>query len=163
MLSQPLSRRPRLQLKILFHSTSSRRTNKASCSDLLFRVKLKLHMRYAHDHATAPTQPTQSSEMAVPGREQPSIKPANRGTITSKRAGSQTHKHKQNIPYVLKSGLAGGLAGCAVRFFYVVCLYLRANNSYRPKQSLVPSTASRSFSKPLAPNLQSTRAPGSAL
>lgn len=41
--------------------------------------------------------------------------PAENGqTITSKRAGSQTKQNKQSLDYVLRTGLAGGLAGCAV-------------------------------------------------
>ena len=36
------------------------------------------------------------------------------GTVASKRLGIQRHRNKQNLDYVLKSGLCGGLAGCAV-------------------------------------------------
>ena len=36
------------------------------------------------------------------------------GTIASKGAGRQRHRNKQNLDYVLRTGLAGGLAGCAV-------------------------------------------------
>ncbi|KAL2039982.1 hypothetical protein N7G274_007385 [Stereocaulon virgatum] len=72
-------------------------------------------MSQAHDDATAPTQPTQFSEMAVPRGQHSDLQPAGRETIASKGAGSQTHKHKQNIDYVLRSGLAGGLAGCAAK------------------------------------------------
>lgn len=35
-------------------------------------------------------------------------------TIASERAGSQLPRNKQNLDYVLRTGLAGGLAGCAV-------------------------------------------------
>ena len=36
----------------------------------------------------------------------------NEATVATKGAG--THRNKQSLDYVLKSGLAGGLAGCAV-------------------------------------------------
>ena len=36
------------------------------------------------------------------------------GTIASKGVGNQRHRNKQNLDYVLRTGLAGGLAGCAV-------------------------------------------------
>ena len=35
-------------------------------------------------------------------------------TIASKGVGNQRHRNKQNLDYVLRTGLAGGLAGCAV-------------------------------------------------
>ena len=35
-------------------------------------------------------------------------------TIASKRAGSRNKQNKQSLDYVLRTGLAGGLAGCAV-------------------------------------------------
>ena len=39
-----------------------------------------------------------------------------RREVTSKGPGSQeVKKNKQSLDYVLKTGLAGGLAGCAVR------------------------------------------------
>lgn len=34
--------------------------------------------------------------------------------MTAKEGGSQRHRNKQNFDYVWRSGLAGGLAGCAV-------------------------------------------------
>lgn len=39
-------------------------------------------------------------------------------TIASKRAGSQKKQNKQSLDYVLRTGLAGGLAGCAVRLSF---------------------------------------------
>ena len=36
------------------------------------------------------------------------------GTVASRRVGIQRHRNKQNLDYVLRSGLCGGLAGCAV-------------------------------------------------
>lgn len=36
-------------------------------------------------------------------------------TIASKRAGSQKKQNKQSLDYVLRTGLAGGLAGCAAK------------------------------------------------
>ena len=38
------------------------------------------------------------------------------GTVAQERAGAQKPVDKQNLDYVLRSGLAGGLAGCAVSF-----------------------------------------------
>lgn len=39
------------------------------------------------------------------------------GTIASKGVGNQRHRDKHNLGYVLRTGLAGGLAGCAVCTF----------------------------------------------
>lgn len=36
------------------------------------------------------------------------------GTVASRMVGNQRHSNKRNLDYVLKSGLCGGLAGCAV-------------------------------------------------
>ena len=38
----------------------------------------------------------------------------NEESVAQKRAGSQKKFDKQSLDYVLRSGLAGGLAGCAV-------------------------------------------------
>ena len=40
-----------------------------------------------------------------------------KGTIASERTGNHRHRNKQNLDYVLRSGLCGGLAGCAVCTF----------------------------------------------
>ncbi len=77
-------------------------------------------MPQAHrGHAAESADPAQSPEMDS-RREQDNkggstnTQPANEGTIASKAAGSQRHRNKQSLDYILKSGLAGGLAGCAV-------------------------------------------------
>ena len=41
------------------------------------------------------------------------------GTVASKRVEIQRHSNKQNLDYVLRSGLCGGLAGCAVCTFSI--------------------------------------------
>ena len=46
--------------------------------------------------------------------EVPKISPESRETIAPKWAGSRKKLNKQSLDYVLRSGLAGGLAGCAV-------------------------------------------------
>ncbi|KAL9098191.1 MAG: hypothetical protein Q9163_006105, partial [Psora crenata] len=43
------------------------------------------------------------------------LQPQDEGTIASKRGRSQRHRNKQNLDYVWRSGLAGGLAGCAAK------------------------------------------------
>lgn len=56
----------------------------------------------------APASPEQRAGKAI-------SYPAGDGqTIASKRAGSQNKQNKQSLDYVLRTGLAGGLAGCAV-------------------------------------------------
>ena len=48
-------------------------------------------------------------------RQEASTKSSSHGTaITAEWAGSQKPKNKQSLDYVLRTGLAGGLAGCAV-------------------------------------------------
>lgn len=77
-------------------------------------------MSKVNGHAAAPVSIAQSPDMDLPRGEQSlqdeksNIQSADRGSIASKRAGSQRHRDKQNIGYALKTGLAGGLAGCAV-------------------------------------------------
>ncbi|KAL9125595.1 MAG: hypothetical protein Q9217_005221 [Psora testacea] len=53
--------------------------------------------------------------MDVSRRAKRPIQSQDEATIASKGAGSQRHKNKQNIDYVWRSGLAGGLAGCAAK------------------------------------------------
>lgn len=45
------------------------------------------------------------------------IRPSDGKPIAAKWAGSQKSKNKQSLDYVLRTGLAGGLAGCAVLNF----------------------------------------------
>lgn len=73
-------------------------------------------MSQAHGHATAPAQSAQAPEMGISSGGQKIAQRSEQETITSKEVEVQRHKNKQNLNYVLKSGLAGGLAGCAVRF-----------------------------------------------
>ena len=42
------------------------------------------------------------------------------GTVASKRVGIQRHRNKQSLDYVLRSGLCGGLAGCAVCTYLII-------------------------------------------
>lgn len=77
-------------------------------------------MSEANGYATLSTQRARPQEMDVPRGEQslqdeksePQL--PDRGTIASRGAGSQRHRDKQNFDYLWRSGLAGGLAGCAV-------------------------------------------------
>ena len=73
-------------------------------------------MSQAHGHATASGQSAQAPEMGISLGEQKIVQRSEQETITSKGVDVQRHKNKQNLEYVLKSGLAGGFAGCAVRF-----------------------------------------------
>jgi len=61
-------------------------------------------------------------EVTLPptGREkgQPAICPTDDDTIAPRRAGNQKKVDKRSLDYVLRSGLAGGMAGCAVRLPY---------------------------------------------
>ena len=85
-------------------------------------------------------------------------------------------KNKQSFDYILKTGIAGGLAGCAVSSpsFLSPQPSMKndsdpPNRSYanpklaipRPKQLWAPSIALKSSSKPLPPNLPNTPALGS--
>ena len=80
-------------------------------------------MSQAHGHATTSSKSAQAPEMGISLGEQKIVQRSEQETITSKGVDVQRHKSKQNLDYVLKSGLAGGLAGCAVRFPPVLPLY----------------------------------------
>ena len=131
--------------------------------------------------ATRPLQPQQRPgiDLALASQEQRREKtvssPENDGqTIASKRAESQNKRNKQSLDYVLRTGLAGGLAGCAVSlsfFFKSLRQQTFVNNnsvvnqpssSLRPKPWLAPLIASRSFSRPRTRSLQNTLVRGSA-
>ena len=77
-------------------------------------------MRQATGHAALSTQSGQSLEMDVPRAERtppdggPSILGKEYRTIASQKAGRRTQKDKQSLDYAMRTGLAGGLAGCAV-------------------------------------------------
>lgn len=73
-------------------------------------------MSQAHGHATAPGQSAHAPEMGISVGEERNLRRSEQETITSKAVEAQRHRNKQNLDYILKSGLAGGLAGCAVRF-----------------------------------------------
>ena len=73
-------------------------------------------MSQAHGHATAPGQSAQAPEMGISSGGQKIAQRSEQEAITSRDLEVQRHRNKQNLNYVLKSGLAGGLAGCAVRF-----------------------------------------------
>ncbi|KAL8724161.1 MAG: hypothetical protein Q9181_006949, partial [Wetmoreana brouardii] len=68
----------------------------------------------------APLQSPQPSEMDVTGGREKStgknqtLRPSYDATVAVKPAGSQTY-NKQSLDYVLRTGLAGGLAGCAAK------------------------------------------------
>lgn len=75
----------------------------------------------------------------------------------------QKHKvDKQSTEYIVKSGIAGGLAGCAVRTAHHLSATPHLTSFCRPKPSSVPLTESKSSFKPRVPNSQNTPAPGSA-
>ena len=80
----------------------------------------------AADHAPLPAQSSQSRKMeagrstaASPERQQqqqqhPKICDTDDSTVTPQPSGGRRKVEKQSMEYVLRSGLAGGLAGCAV-------------------------------------------------
>ena len=86
-------------------------------------------------------------------------------------APAMTAVDKRSREYVLKSGLAGGLAGCAVccytRFQMILISVWQTSMMliclYRPKRSLVPSIVLRSSFKHPTRTTPNTPAPGSAL
>ena len=69
-------------------------------------------------NAATSTDVPQSQEMEAARRSgaqrQSGLGAAKDESITLKDAGGQRKVHKQSFDYVLRSGLAGGLAGCAV-------------------------------------------------
>ncbi len=77
-------------------------------------------MSQANGHVAASPQTAQRFEMDAPRGEKtrqegnPSLLTKVQGEVTAKRAGSQRHSEKQSLDYAVRTGLAGGLAGCAV-------------------------------------------------
>ena len=77
-------------------------------------------MSKAVNHASPSSQSSRSFEMdtpqsrqALPGKD--TNKPSSiRSTVATEGVGNQRHRNKQNLDYAAKSGLAGGLAACAV-------------------------------------------------
>ena len=51
-------------------------------------------------------------------KDQPAICPTDDDTIAHRRAGNVKEVDKQSLDYVLRTGLAGGMAGCAVSLPY---------------------------------------------
>ncbi len=94
-------------------------------------------MSQADGHAAAPTHTAEPPKMDLPQggqslQDEPqSVRPTDRGTVASKGAGSQRHQNKQNINYALRTGLAGGLAGCAV---WVQAHAMSYTKNYRQKR-----------------------------
>ena len=95
----------------------------------------------------------------------PPICPTDGDTIAVKKHRSNVGIDKQSLDYVLRSGLAGGLAGCAVRYFRLTqqAISTISHAFFRPKQSLDRLTGSKSSFRLRAPNSQSTRGHGLAL
>ena len=77
-------------------------------------------MNDANGRVVKTAQPVQLSQMDVPRSEKrlqsgiTSKRPQDSNTVTSKRVGSPGHGNKQSLDYAMKTGLAGGIAGCAV-------------------------------------------------
>lgn len=76
---------------------------------------------------------------------------------------------KHSMDYMVRSGIAGGIAGCAVSSLLLHCnaLVISAQRKWlisrnRPKHPSHLSIALKSSSKPATPNLRNTRAHGSA-
>lgn len=117
----------------------------------------------ASGHAATTLQPSQPSEMESRGPSRlleeplPHTSPKqstftrNDGAVTSTGPAPREPKRldKQSLDYILRSGLAGGLAGCAVSAVVARPLAPQlANMLNRPKLSSDPSIESRSSSKP---------------
>ena len=65
-----------------------------------------------------------------------------------------SHRDKRSLDYALRSGLAGGLAGCLVRTLLFLWYHLCSEGLCifgRQKRPSHLSTESRFFSKPLTP------------
>ena len=89
---------------------------------------------------------------------------ARAGLSEQESAVAKRKKDRQSLDYIIKSGIAGGLAGCAVGVSSTTPPKASsANIALRQKQSSALSTASRSSSKPRPPNSPNTAAHGSAL
>ena len=80
------------------------------CLDACTHYRFPVGMSRAHGaiQVQSPEMGEQKLQHRVPNQS------PDEGTIASKRVGNQRHRNKQNLDYVLRTGLAGGLAGCAV-------------------------------------------------
>ena len=124
-------------------------------------------MSLTHDHAACPTQIPKSPKMEVPQREQrptekkTSLFSKDNTTIASGGTGSQ--RNKQSLDYALKTGLAGGLAGIAVRAIKHLHCVAAVLTILRLRQWLALLIASRFFSKLPVPNSPNTQGIGLGL
>ena len=76
-------------------------------------------MSQVNDHAGKSTQTAQTHTMALPQGQQglqnePSLHTKGGKAVALRNMGAQKEGNKHNLDYVLKTGFAGGLAGCAV-------------------------------------------------
>lgn len=80
------------------------------CLDACNYYKSPVGMSRAHGaiQLQSPEMGEQKLQRGVPKQS------LDEATIASKGVGNQRHRSKQNLDYVLRTGLAGGLAGCAV-------------------------------------------------
>ncbi len=60
-----------------------------------------------------------------PQEEMTALKLGDRQIVTAKGYGSHKQKDKQSLDYVLRTGLAGGLAGCAVHPAFLSSHYIK--------------------------------------
>lgn len=68
---------------------------------------------YAAESAQQPKMDVPGGEQRLQG-ESRSVRSKDQEAVTSKGVGSQRHENKQSLDYAMRTGLAGGLAGCAV-------------------------------------------------
>ena len=68
------------------------------------------------DTTSIPPEAMEAQSRSRREREAPAVCPTDDHTAVPKRASA---KSKQSLDYVWRSGLAGGLAGCAVSFNYI--------------------------------------------
>jgi hypothetical protein len=91
------------------------------------------------------------------------VQPSNNRSVATQESPPYKKVDKQSLDYILRIGLAGGLAGCAVRALtnirQVSCMI---DSLYRQRPLLVHSTASRSFFKHRILNLSNIQHRGLA-
>jgi hypothetical protein len=127
------------------------------------------------DHAYAPSNKPESTPPSAPmsetARSGSSIGATMPLVSSTTTAGNKTKKiEKQSLEYAIRSGIAGGLAGCAVSSRHLQMprpwncdIRTDWRFSYRPKPLLHRSTVSRSSSKLPIPSSPSTPAAGQDL
>ena len=118
--------------------------------------------RFQDDAASLPKSAA-SAEMEV-DRQRPAVgqdAQGQRAKILQQGDLSEKRKNTQSLNYMIRSGIAGGMAGCAVSD---LCAGKdkepSANTTSRPKRRSLPLTVSRSSSKPPLLNLPSIAARG---